>query len=77
MAARACRGAAGRDAARAAGVVSVTQTGRMAVATTRAFESEMPRTYEAIGARVQRVEPMTLEEIFVASVQHSREGVEA
>ncbi len=59
------------------GVVSVTQTGRMAVATTRAFESEMPRTYEAIGARVQRVEPMTLEEIFVASVQHSREGVEA
>ena len=28
-----------------------------------------------VGARVQRVETMTLEEIFVAKVEHSREEV--
>jgi ABC-2 type transport system ATP-binding protein len=60
-----------------AGVVRLQQSGRMAVATTSAFEAEMPRVYEAMGAHVRSVEPMTLEEIFVATVEHSREGADA
>jgi ABC-2 type transport system ATP-binding protein len=59
------------------GVVSLQQNGRMAIATTRSFEPELPRAYEAVGAHVRSVEPMTLEEIFVATVEHSREGAEA
>jgi ABC-2 type transport system ATP-binding protein len=59
------------------GVVSVRQNGRLAVATTSAFERGLPQVYEAMGARVQSVESMTLEEIFVATVEHSREGAEA
>jgi ABC-2 type transport system ATP-binding protein len=59
------------------GVVTLQQSGRMAVATTSAFEPELPRVYEALGAHVRSVEPMTLEEIFVATVEHSREGADA
>jgi len=57
-----------------AGVIELRQDGRLAVATTNAFAADMPQVYEAMGARVQGVERMTLEEIFVASVQNSREG---
>jgi ABC-2 type transport system ATP-binding protein len=59
------------------GVIDLKQTGRLAVATTNAFDHELPRAYEAAGIRVQAVEPMTLEEIFVSNVQQSREGAEA
>ena len=57
------------------GVVSLTQAGRLAVATTNAFSDSMPRAYEAAGIRVHAVEAMTLEEIFVTNVHYSREGV--
>lgn len=59
------------------GVVALTQAGRIAVATTNAFSDSLPRAYEAAGIRVQAVENMTLEEIFVTNVHHSREGVGA
>ena len=59
------------------GVVTTTQAGRIAVATTNAFSDSLPRAYEAAGIRVHAVENMTLEEIFVTNVHHSREGVGA
>lgn len=58
-----------------AGVIAVQQQGRIAVATSNAFEPGLPGAYERTGARVQRVDNMTLEEIFVANVEHSREEV--
>jgi ABC-2 type transport system ATP-binding protein len=58
------------------GVIDVQQTGRLAIATTNAFDSRLPGAYEAAGVRVQTVENMTLEEIFVANVQYSREGAQ-
>lgn len=59
------------------GIVKVQQNGRLAVATANAFAPELPHAYESAGARVQRIETMTLEEIFVASVERSRREVEA
>lgn len=59
------------------GVIAVKQTGRLAIATANAFDRELPQAYERTGARVQLVESMTLEEIFVANVEHSREEVGA
>ena len=59
------------------GVVDLKQSGRLAVATTNAFDDELPRAYESAGIRVQAVERMTLEEIFVTTVHCSREGVAA
>ena len=58
------------------GVIGVRQDGRMAIATTNAFDPNLPHAYEQTGARVQRIENMTLEEIFVANVKRSREEVE-
>lgn len=49
------------------------QEGRLAVATANAFGPDLANAYENTGARVQRIETMTLEEIFVANVEHSRE----
>ncbi len=59
------------------GVIDVKQTGRIAVAITNAFDMELARAYETAGIRVQAVEPMTLEEIFVTNVHAHREGVGA
>lgn len=59
------------------GVIGIQQTGRLAVAIANAFESHLPNAYENSGARVHAVENMTLEEIFVANVEHSREEVRA
>lgn len=59
------------------GVIDVRQEGRLAVATSNAFRSDLANAYENSGARVQGIETMTLEEIFVANVEHSREEVEA
>ena len=53
------------------------QQGRLAVATASAFVPDLANAYERTGARVQRIENMTLEEIFVANVEHSREEVKA
>ena len=59
------------------GVIGIQKTGRLAVAIANAFESHLPNAYENSGARVHAVENMTLEEIFVANVEHSREEVKA
>jgi ABC-2 type transport system ATP-binding protein len=59
------------------GIIGVRQEGRLAVATANAFVPDLANAYENTGARVQRIENMTLEEIFVANVEHSREEVEA
>lgn len=59
------------------GIIEVKQEGRLAVATANAFVPDLANAYENSGARVQRIETMTLEEIFVANVERSREEVEA
>jgi ABC-2 type transport system ATP-binding protein len=59
------------------GVIGIQKTGRLAIAIANAFESQLPNAYENSGARVHAVENMTLEEIFVANVEHNREEVEA
>ncbi len=59
------------------GIIGVHQQGRLAVATANAFVPDLANAYESTGARVQHIENMTLEEIFVANVEHSREEVKA
>jgi len=59
------------------GVIGVQKAGRLAVAIANAFEPHLPNAYEDSGARVRAIENMTLEEIFVANVEHSREEVGA
>jgi ABC-2 type transport system ATP-binding protein len=59
------------------GIIDVRQDGRLAVATANAFVPDLANAYESSGAHVNAVENMTLEEIFVANVEHSREEVEA
>jgi ABC-2 type transport system ATP-binding protein len=58
------------------GIIGVRQNGRLAVATANAFVADLASAYENTGFRVQSIENMTLEEIFVAKVEHSREEVE-
>src|SRR6478609_5561323 len=55
------------------GIIGVRQDGRLAVATSNAFAPDMANAYESSGARVHSIETMTLEEIFVANVERSRE----
>jgi len=55
------------------GIIGIRQEGRVAVATANAFAPDIAQAYESTGVRVQRIETMTLEEIFVAKVEHSRE----
>jgi ABC-2 type transport system ATP-binding protein len=59
------------------GIVDVRRQGRLAVATSNAFVPDLAHAYESAGVRVQKIENMTLEEIFVANVEHNREEVEA
>ena len=59
------------------GIIGVRQDGRLAIATANAYVPGLANAYENSGARVQRIETMTLEEIFVANVEHSREEVVA
>src|SRR5215469_854299 len=59
------------------GVIDVRQESRLAIATANAFVPDLANAYERAGVRVQRIESMTLEEIFVANVEHSREEVGA
>jgi ABC-2 type transport system ATP-binding protein len=57
------------------GIIGIKRSGRLAVAIANAFVPDLPNAYESSGARVRAVENMTLEEIFVANVEHSREEV--
>ena len=50
------------------GIIDVKQDGRLAIATANAFAPDLANAYESTGARVQCIETMTLEEIFVANV---------
>ena len=50
----------------------ITRTGHTAVVTTNAYSADLHAPYEQAGATVRDVEPMTLEEIFVATVMHNR-----
>jgi ABC-2 type transport system ATP-binding protein len=59
------------------GVVRIQKSGRLAVAIANDFAADLPNAFEYSGARVHAVENMTLEEIFVANVEHSREEVNA
>ena len=59
------------------GIINVQQNGRLAVATANEFMPDLATAYENSGARVHAIENMTLEEIFVANVEHSREEVKA
>jgi ABC-2 type transport system ATP-binding protein len=54
------------------GVVYGRAKGTLRVATTNRFEPAMTQAFERAGVTVQGVEPMTLEEIFLATVQLSR-----
>jgi ABC-2 type transport system ATP-binding protein len=56
------------------GVVDATRSGRLAIMTTNRYEPRLTEVYQAAGATVFAVEPMTLEEIFVADVRSRREG---
>src|SRR6202167_6048936 len=55
------------------GIVGVQRQGRLVVATSNAFVPDLAHAYTNTGVRVQSIENMTLEEIFVANVEHSRE----
>jgi ABC-2 type transport system ATP-binding protein len=59
------------------GIIAVQQDGRVAVATANAFEPDLANVYESTGARVKSIETMTLEEIFVANIEHNRAEVGA
>lgn len=57
------------------GIIDIRQDGRIAIATANDFVPDLANAYENTGARVQSIENMTLEEIFVANVERSREEV--
>jgi ABC-2 type transport system ATP-binding protein len=55
------------------GVIDVGGSSRLPVLTTNCYEPAMVSVCQDLGATVQAVDSMTLEEIFVTSVQHRRE----
>ncbi len=57
---------------RTPGVIDISVNGQNAVVTARDYSEDLPALYTHAGASVQAVQRMTLEEIFVASVMHSR-----
>jgi ABC-2 type transport system ATP-binding protein len=61
-----------RELPRSPSVVDVTASGHIATVTTRHYTPELHLLYEQAGATVHEVQRMTLEEIFVANVMHSR-----
>jgi len=56
------------------GIVKVAGSSRLPVITTNRFEPTMMAACTEVGVSVQAVDVMTLEEIFIASVQSQREG---
>ncbi len=55
------------------GVVEVGGSGRLPVLTTNCFDPAMVSVCNDLGATVQAVDTMTLEEIFIANVHNRRE----
>ena len=58
-------------------VTHAKRSGRLVVVTTNDYDPGMTEAYHHAGATVHAVENMTLEEIFVANVQKSRQGAAA
>jgi ABC-2 type transport system ATP-binding protein len=56
------------------GVIGASGSGRLAVITTNHYDDSMAAAYRNAGVTVNAVDPMTLEEIFVANVAGRREG---
>jgi ABC-2 type transport system ATP-binding protein len=59
------------------GITELTASGRLATATTNAYTPELASAFSRAGATVREVQRMTLEEIFVANVMHSRKEARA
>lgn len=59
---------------RVPGVIEENRSGRLAVVTTNRFEPAMTSLYQDLGATVQAVENLSLEEIFIANIQNRRDG---
>jgi ABC-2 type transport system ATP-binding protein len=59
------------------GIVEVGGSGRLPVLTTNSYEPAMLAACEDAGVAVQAVDPMTLEEIFVANVESRRQEMTA
>jgi ABC-2 type transport system ATP-binding protein len=59
------------------GIVDINGSGRLPVLTVSQYEPAVLAACQQSGAAVQAVDPMTLEEIFVANVQSRREGERA
>jgi ABC-2 type transport system ATP-binding protein len=57
-------------------VIDVQRRGRTAIATANDYEPAIAERYRQAGALVQSVEPMTLEEIFIANVRYRRERMQ-
>jgi ABC-2 type transport system ATP-binding protein len=55
-----------------AGVTDTVSSGRVSVITTKAYTSGLEAAYARAGITVRDVQPMTLEEIFVANVMNNR-----
>jgi ABC-2 type transport system ATP-binding protein len=53
-------------------VIDLQRSGNTAIATADGFEPAIADRYRQAGALVHAVEPMTLEEIFIANVRHGR-----
>jgi ABC-2 type transport system ATP-binding protein len=56
------------------GVIGASGSGRLAVVTTNHYDEAMVAAYRNAGVTVSAVDPMTLEEIFIANVAGRREG---
>ena len=59
---------------RVAGVVDCHRNGRLATITTHRFAEGLLAAYTQIGATIHKVESLSLEEIFLKTVQHNRGG---
>lgn len=57
------------------GIVEQRKSGHQAIVTTKLFNHELAETYRKCGAKIQAVETMTLEEIFVSEVRSSRQNI--
>ncbi len=68
----AAHGEGGNLIASLPGVIDVTHTGHVATVTTNAWTPQLQADCEQTGATVHEVQRMTLEEVFVANVMHSR-----
>ena len=54
------------------GVINIHRSGHVVIATASKYEPGILEAFQQVGATVHGVEHMTLEEIFIANVEHSR-----